>query len=132
MKLTRTADYAVRLLISLAANGGEGTVKKKAEELNAPANHMVKVVHLLSRKGFLLTKKGKGGGFKLAVSPSKIRLSEVIEAAEGPVVVSDCLLHPEDCKLSKGCNFRKLLFVLRNDFKKALHDKTINDLAKKR
>ncbi|OGC05606.1 hypothetical protein A2230_00555 [candidate division WOR-1 bacterium RIFOXYA2_FULL_36_21] len=127
MKLTRTADYAMRLLISLATNEGTGTVKAKAKELDVPANHLVKVVHSLSKVGLLLTKKGKGGGFKLAFPPSKIRVSEVIEATEGPLIVSDCLFHPKGCGRSKSCPFRKFLLTFRADMQKTLYKKTISD-----
>ncbi|MBU0572947.1 MAG: Rrf2 family transcriptional regulator [Candidatus Margulisiibacteriota bacterium] len=127
MKLTRSSDYAVRLLIHLAREG-EGTSRKFARDLKIPFNHLSKVVQTLARKGYLISRKGKGGGISLAKEPSKIVVGKVIEDVEGPMVLSECILNLNACSFSKSCKFRKKL----TSIKKCLHDlfsTTISELA---
>ncbi len=129
MKLTRKADFAIRLLIHLASDSKESTSRALAKTLNIPFNHLAKIVHELSRHGFIITKKGKGGGLKLAKNPASINVYEVVSAIEGPVVISDCILSRETCKFSKSCNFRKCLSGLKEKLEKLLITTKISDLA---
>lgn len=129
MKITRASDYAIRLLAHLAAGEVETTASILADELGIPFNHIAKLVQTLSRRGFLLTRKGKGGGLRLAVDPKKINLAEVIEAVEGPLTVSDCIFNRQSCKFSGKCKARKCLSQVRNKMREMLAETYIADLA---
>lgn len=130
MRLTRAADYAIRLLIKLASVEGARTSSDLAKQLHIPFNHIAKVVQNLSRNGFLITRKGKGGGITLARDPKKITVYEIVSAIEGPMVVSDCILNRETCKFSKSCNFRDCLSELKGKIEELLSSTSIFDLTK--
>jgi Rrf2 family nitric oxide-sensitive transcriptional repressor len=129
MKITRAADYAIRLLAHLASGRGEGTSEALAKKLDIPFNHLAKLVQILARRGYLVTTKGKGGGLRLAVDPKKIDLTEVIEAIEGPLLISDCLFHRESCRFSPKCKFRRTLAKAKSRMNSVLSETTIFDLA---
>lgn len=129
MKLTRAADFAIRLLGHLAEIEGVGKTSELAKKLDIPFNHLSKLVQTLSRHNFLTTRKGKGGGIKLAVHPKKIRLSDVVETIEGPMVLSECILNRQSCQFSKGCKFRKCLSKLKSQMYKVLSGTTVYDLV---
>jgi len=129
MKLTRASDYALRFLTHLASNDEEVTSNEIAKRLDIPYNHMAKLVQILARRGYLATKKGKGGGFKLAIDPRKINIGEIIEAIEGPLVVSECIFHKNSCRFSSKCKVRKTLAKVRNKINSILSCATIYDLA---
>jgi Rrf2 family nitric oxide-sensitive transcriptional repressor len=129
MKITRASDYAIRLLTHLATREEEGTSGELGKELDIPFNHLAKLVQILARKGYLITRKGKGGGLKLAADPKKIDLAEVIEAIEGPIVLSDCLFHRKSCRFSKNCKFRKCLSGVRSKIYQLFSNTTIFDLV---
>lgn len=129
MKLTRAADYAIRILTHLASNNVESTSSDLAVKLDIPFNHIAKLVQMLSRNGFLLTRKGKGGGLKLAVNPKNINLYDVIEIIEGPMVLSDCILNLESCKFGKKCKVRRHLVKVRGKMQEMFSSATIFDLA---
>ena len=88
MNITRAADYSLRLLVKLAALDGGAQSRPLAEEIDIPFNHFNKLTRLLARRGFISTRKGKGGGLKLARDPKKISLVEVIEAVEGTIMLN--------------------------------------------
>jgi len=105
------------------------TSREMAQKLDIPFNHMAKLVQRLRQGGYLLTKKGKGGGLKLATDPREISLAEVVAAIEGPLVVSDCIFKRHICKFSSSCKVRVCLSMLRRQMDKILSGTTIYDLA---
>jgi len=129
MKITRASDYAIRLLAHLAAGEIETTSQVLAEELGIPLNHLAKLVQTLARRGFLSTRKGKGGGLRLAIDPKKINLAQVIEAVEGPLVISECLFNRQSCSFTTKCKVRKCLATVRQQMRQTLARTTISDLA---
>lgn len=129
MKITKASDFAIRLLTHLAAGEKEGTSQELARKLDIPFNHLAKLVQNLSRRGFLITRRGKGGGLKLAVDPKKINLTEVIEAVEGPIVINECIFNRERCRFSKECKVRKCLSRVRYKIHEILSATSILDLA---
>ncbi|MFC1767675.1 RrF2 family transcriptional regulator [Candidatus Margulisiibacteriota bacterium] len=128
MKFTRATDYAVRLLVHLASKDGEGTSIELSKRLDIPFNHLAKLVQALARKGYLITRKGKGGGLRLAKDPKQISLADIIETTEGTMVMSDCLFHRESCKFSRSCKFRKYLGKVQNKVHSLFANETIFDL----
>ncbi len=129
MKITRASDFAIRLLVHLASKGGEGTSQELAKEINVSFNHLAKLVPILARHGFIITQKGKGGGIRLVKNPRKIDLAEVIEAIEGPIVISDCIFHKSSCCFSKKCKARKCLNKVRQGMLKILSKTTVKELV---
>lgn len=68
MQLTAHTDYALRVLIYLAINTEKRvTITELADFFGISRNHLVKVVHKLGVKGFVLTVRGKGGDRKSVV-----------------------------------------------------------------
>ena len=129
MKITRATDFAIRLLAHLAAGEVETTCQVLSRELGIPYNHLAKLIQIMSRRGFVITKKGKGGGLRLAVDPKKINLAEVMEAVEGPVMINDCLLNKKSCRFSGKCKARKCLGAVKNQINQMLMKTTIHDIA---
>lgn len=129
MKITKAADYAIRLLAHLAAGEVETTSSALADELGIPLNHLAKLVQTLARQGFLFTKKGKGGGLKLAIDPKKIKLGQIIEAVEGPIMVNECVFNHTNCRYSGKCKVRRCLKDVRGKIHEILMGTSIFDVA---
>ncbi|MBU0672508.1 MAG: Rrf2 family transcriptional regulator [Candidatus Margulisbacteria bacterium] len=129
MQITRASDYAIRLLAHLAAGEVETTSQTLSNELGVPLNHLAKLVQNLARRGYLITRKGKGGGLRLAVDPKKINLAQVIEAIEGPIMINKCLFHSQSCRFSRKCKVRKCLGGVQGKIQEMLASTTIFDMA---
>jgi Rrf2 family protein len=128
MNINRGSDFAIRLLAHLAAEG-ETTSREASQKIAVPLNHLAKLVQVLSRNGFVSTRKGKGGGLKLARDPGRISLAEVIEAVEGPMTLSDCIFNRKSCRFSGKCKVRKYLGTVRSTIYDMLAAKTIADVV---
>ena len=79
-----------------------------SEAIDVSYDHLSKVLQTLVKHGILISRKGKSGGFVLAVFPEKLQLKQIYEAIEGPMVFDHCLFGRAKCSV-KQCTFGKLL-----------------------
>ena len=110
LKINRQTDYAVRVLLTLAKRG-EGTRRSSAEirkEMLIPAALMARIVAQLSRAGLVNTFPGREGGLVLSRPAGQLTLRDVVEAFEGPILLSECLQvrGEDDCPFQSNCPVR--------------------------
>jgi Rrf2 family protein len=83
MRLTSFTDFALRALMRLAGEPNRSfTTDEIATEFAISRHHLTKVVRNLAQSGFIVTRRGTGGGFRLARPPQAITLGEVIRTFE--------------------------------------------------
>ena len=99
MKLTQATDYAFRAVLYLSKLPGEKVVEARviAEHEQIPIRFMLRILLMLVRAGIVNSFRGVGGGYALAKTPRQITLLDVVEAIEGPICISSCLLAPDEC-----------------------------------
>ena len=83
MHMTLEADYAVRIVEFLAVNPGRADAKTISERTSVTLRTLVS-------DGIVRSYKGAKGGYELAKPPKEITLRSVIEAVEGPYMISRC------------------------------------------
>lgn len=110
LRINRQTDYAVRVILALAKRP-EGTRLSTAEiqrEMLIPPAMMVRIVAELARAGLLKTFAGRDGGLSLPRPASKITIKDIVEAFEGPVLLSACLQvkGEDDCPFQTACPVR--------------------------
>lgn len=110
LKINRQTDYAVRVVLALAQRG-EGARLSTAEiqrEMLIPPALMPRIVAQLAREGLLNTFPGREGGLMLPRPASQITLRDVVEAFEGPILLSECLQvkGEDDCPFQANCPVR--------------------------
>lgn len=99
MQLTRHTDFALRLLIHLAARpGGLVQVAEVAREHGISQTHLMKVANRLSHLGIVETVRGRGGGVRLARPAEEINLADVVCGTEPGTPMVQC----GGCELLKG------------------------------
>jgi Rrf2 family protein len=105
MRLTREADYAVRVVLDLAEHARDGPVRSRdvARRQRVPHPFLRKVVQALTRAGHVRTRRGTGGGIALARSPHSLTVRTVIEAVDGPIALNRCVIAPGTCPLDRTC-----------------------------
>lgn len=87
MRLTKTTSHAVRILLDCAAAGDERIkVADIAKRLDISDLNVFKIVHLLSRAGFVEAARGRYGGVRLTRPAREIRIGEVVRAMEAPEI----------------------------------------------
>ena len=92
MRVSTRGDYACRALLSLtlhADEDGPTSVRDIAERTGLPQPYLEQILLALKGAGLVRSKRGVGGGYVLARDPSQIRLSEIVAAVDGPIVLGD-------------------------------------------
>ena len=110
MKLTKSADFALRIVIYLASPQGKGaTMPLLAETLSIPYNNLSKIVQALAKAQVLQTRQGKNGGVALLRRPDQISLKTVIDVIDGPTRLTECLVNKDFCSLNGVCQLKSAL-----------------------
>jgi Rrf2 family nitric oxide-sensitive transcriptional repressor len=83
MRLSKTTNYAIRILLDCAvADPNLVKVAEISERRDITLQNTFKIVHLLSRAGFIQAVRGRHGGVRLARPASDIRIGDVVRAME--------------------------------------------------
>jgi Rrf2 family protein len=126
--LTRESDYAVRALASLGADGGYVQAERIAREQAVPFDFLQKILRKLKDAGFVSVRRGPGGGFTLAQPPADITLLDVLDAVQGPLAVTRCLLEDYECPMESTCPVRDRLANIQDDLRRRLAEITLLEL----
>lgn len=127
MQLSRFTDYSLRVLLYLAINSGRrSTLHEIAEFYPISIEHLRKVVHELSRSGYINTYQGKNGGMDLAKKPEDIAIGEVIKHFEGHTSFIDC--DRLSCKLASVCTLKSVLMTGQQALYDKLNEYSLADL----
>jgi Rrf2 family nitric oxide-sensitive transcriptional repressor len=133
LRLTTFTDYTLRVLIQLSLRPGERTtIGEVASAFQISEHHLAKVVHLLGTSGWVENTRGRGGGMRLAVAPSEIRLDEVVKLTEGVDVPAECFQAGSHCVIYSRCRLKGILAESVRSFYATLSRYTLEDLIQPR
>jgi Rrf2 family protein len=92
MQLSRKAEYALHALMYVTSINGHhhASINEIAQNAKIPREYLAKVLKGLTNAGFLISIRGVNGGYKLAKPKEKISFLDILEATQGPFVISRC------------------------------------------
>lgn len=131
MRLTTRTNLAMRTLMFCAVNPGRIVRKHEvAESCGASENHLAQVIHLLARKGYLKTQRGRSGGLMLGRPPEAIRVGDVFRSFESVLPFTECTEEKQaTCPLAGACRLKCLLSEALEAFYARLDRVTLADLV---
>jgi Rrf2 family protein len=133
--LTAKGKYSLKALAHLA--------KLKPDELTqavdiAKTNRIPKkfldtILGELRNGGFVYSRKGPSGGYRLAREPSQIKIGHVIRAIDGPLAPIACASRTAyrpcaDCRSVKSCTVRLAMIKVRDAISEILDRMTLADM----
>lgn len=102
--ISQTSRYGVRALAELARTGGRPIcVRELAIGASVPPPFLGKIMGLLSRRKLVYNQRGRHGGSALQRPAAEIRLYDVCEALDDPVIRPLCLLGGVQCSDDRAC-----------------------------
>lgn len=102
--LGRKGDYSVRAVLDLARHDGDRRKAREiASEMDIPHRYLTQILANLVQQGVLTAVAGPTGGYVLARPSQEITLLEVVEAAEGPIGLEQCVLRGGPCSWENSC-----------------------------
>ena len=134
MKLKSYTNFALRSL-QLAALKSPELIRVddvvRVHKLARP--HVVKIVHELGRAGYVVTQRGRNGGFRLARPAQEIVVGDVVRLTEGPLDLVECFNPGKNtCPLIGVCKLSRALHQATLAFMDVLDDLTLADIAANR
>ena len=132
---SKACEYAIKSVIFIAQEalaGRKTNVKQISEATNAPESFVAKILQPLSKKGILLSNKGKQGGFSIDLDKlEQINLIEIVLLTDGPDILTRCAFGLEKCSSEKPCPFHFKYKPIREGLKASLSEISIYDMALK-
>lgn len=85
MRLSKQTEYGLRAVVQLARVGQRNFVQSRdlAQEEGLPTKFLEAILLTLRRGGFLESKVGREGGYRLSRPPREIRVGDVVRRLEG-------------------------------------------------
>jgi Rrf2 family protein len=132
LRLSKKADYALIALSYMATPGQRPVVsaREMAERHDLPLELLAKVLQRLVQRGLLTSVQGINGGYRLARPAVELSVAQVVEAIDGPLMLTACHESTVDpCSQYSKCNIRDPLHRIRERITSALVACTIAELA---
>lgn len=133
-RVTRAEEQAVRLVMRLAATGGQQTLGSLAEAEQLPEPTVAKLLGMLRRGGVVDAVRGRNGGYVLAGGPEGISAAAVVRAVSGPDVFEypcgDGGVTP-DCTRGSNCGLRPVWRHLGDRVAEVLQQTSVADLLQR-
>ncbi len=91
MRLSKRTEYGLRAVVQLAQLWPRNHVQSKdlAEQEQLPTKFLESILLALRRGGFLESKVGSGGGYRLSRALRDIRVGEIIRRLEGRLTLKE-------------------------------------------
>ena len=93
MKISTRGRYALRTMVDLAQNGGNGlvTLKDVAARQDLSQKYLEQIVTQLSKAGLVKGVRGPQGGYRLSRDAKDYNVGEILELVEGSLAPVECL-----------------------------------------
>ena len=130
MKLSTKTRYAMRFMVFLARNYGQGPIPMKeiAQSEGISKKYLEQVVSPLTSAGLLSVKRGQAGGFTLSRDPKEISLADVMSVSEDGLELIDCLAGFSACDNQDRCISKSIWGGLRDVILDYLNNKSLADV----
>jgi Rrf2 family protein len=112
LRLSKRTEYGLRAVVQLARLYPTGFVQSRdlAQQEDLPNKFLEAILLALRRGGFLESKVGSGGGYRLSRAPREINVGDLIRRLEGRLTIKESQAVPV-AELSPG----KIAVRLLND-----------------
>jgi Rrf2 family protein len=134
--LSQKARYALRALVELAREPkAQRTAAEISVRADAPRKFLEAILLELARRGLVVSRRGKLGGYVLAKPPETISFAEVIRVIDGPLALAPCVSQMafrkcHDCPSLETCSLRAALLKARDATARELEGYSLADAAR--
>lgn len=131
MLISTKGRYALRVLIDLATNQSDRylPLKEIAERQQISEKYLESILKTLVQNKILTGLRGKGGGYRLSISPEELQVGTVLRLTEASLATVGCLEeNAEPCPRKCSCPTLPLWRNLNELVNNYLNSVTLHDL----
>ncbi len=130
LRISKLTDYATVILAGLSEqDAGLCSATGLAEKTGVGLPTVSKLLKELQRAGLVVSVRGARGGYQLARAASEISASDIIDAVEGPVSLTECSSHQSLCELEENCQVGHSWQRVNVAIRQALTEVRLTDLT---
>ena len=133
MRITREADYAIRIMCLLSEGDEILDAGSIAERTSLTPQFTLKILRKLAQGGLVRSFKGARGGYAIGEGCEACTLLQVIELIDGPLAISKCV--EGGCSLAgtnkSECVIHHIFAAVSDDLSKKLDSITVAEVADK-
>ena len=137
MRLSLRGEYALRALLVLGLNYDQPLVRIQSisDQQNIPKRFLEQILNDLKSAGFVQSRRGVAGGYRLAKPPEEITLAAVVRHIEGALApvscVSEQFYEKCSCPDESRCAIRSAMKEVRDAVVRVAERITIAELCKR-
>jgi Rrf2 family protein len=137
MRLSLRGEYALRALLVLGLRYDEPQVRIQAisDQQNIPKRFLEQILNDLKSAGFVQSRRGFAGGYRLAKPPEDITLAAVVRHIEGALApvscVSEQFYEKCSCPDESRCAIRSAMKEVRDAIVRVADRITIAELCRR-
>lgn len=133
MQLDKFSDYALRILIALAAHAPEKLATSRiAAMYDVSENHLSKIATQLVKNGFVVSERGRSGGLTLAKPAREIAIGGVLRVLKKGDPVVECFGTNTSCAILPACGLRTPLMEAQEAFFTVLDGYSLEEVSRGR
>ncbi len=136
--LSKKTQYTLRAMYALSRRFGEGPmlISDLAEQESIPKKFLEQILLKLKSGGFVISKKGKGGGYSLAEAPETITVGRIIRLVDGPLAPLPCASETayrkcDECVDDRFCETKIVMRQVRDATAQILDKTSLADLVRR-
>jgi len=138
MRISAKGEYAILAILDLSQafdTDDVRTLEEISNEQTIPHPFLVQILLELKRAGLVESRRGAGGGYRLAKHPRDVSLGEVIRLVEGPLLPFKCttpLMDNGDCVHKGNCVLTPVWQHVRRAIEDVINGVSFAELASRR
>ncbi len=138
MRLSKRSEYGIRALIHLAdlETDRYARIQEISEQELIPIKFLEFILLNLKNTGLLVSKPGRGGGYRLRQSAEQINIGKVIRTLDGPIAPISCVSETSyqacGCPDEENCGLRSLMMDVRESMVAILDHTSLAEIARNR
>ena len=137
MKISKRGEYALRALIDLGIASEMGwpmlQISELASKEKLPVKFLEQIFTQLKSAGYVVSRRGKFGGYSLGKPMKRIKFGQVIRLIDGPLAPIRCVSQTSyarcSCPDEAHCGLRMLMFDVRNAISTILDRYSLADIV---
>lgn len=131
-RLSQKGRHGLRVMADLASHEGWISLADVAERQGISRKYLEPLMAQFVQAGYVESRRGKGGGYRLAKAPEAYTVGAILRASEGhslaPVACLDCHNSGEPCDMASTCPTLPVWAELGRITSEYLDSKTLADL----
>jgi Rrf2 family protein len=132
--LSQRTRYTIRALLHLADHYGEGPVQLSeiAEAQKIPPKFLTVMLSQMIREGLVASRRGRDGGYWLAMHPSQISYGSIVRLTRGSLGLLPCASRYayekcKNCISEDECRLHRVMLMVRDETARILDGLSLAD-----